>query len=155
MVLCKRRMTSMSKKHKPLSLTLLNELHTAGAGYDVLRYISLPDLFGAEAHTIFYFMGKDLARSLNISSAEELYYAADKLGWGRLELVKEKKRSLTFNLMADAVFHRLQASFDVDFRLEAGFIAEAVYMINGIECECTETINAKIHQVEFKVYYTE
>lgn len=148
-------MTSMSKKQTSLSLSLLNELHTAGAGYDILRYVSLPDLFGAEAHTIFYFMGKDLARSLHISSAEELYYAADKLGWGRLELVKEKKNSLTFNLMADAVFHRLQASFNVDFRLEAGFIAEAIQMINGVECECNEKVNAKIHQVEFKVYYTE
>lgn len=145
----------MSQKHTPLSLSLLNELHTAGAGYDVLRYISLPDLFGAEAHTIFYFMGKDLARSLNIQSVDELYYAADKLGWGRLELVKENKKSLTFNLMADAVFHRLQASFEVDFRLEAGFIAEAVYMITGKECECTEKINAKIHQVIFEAYYTE
>lgn len=144
----------MSKK-QDLSISLLNELQTSGAGYDVLRYISLPHLLGPEADTIFYFMGKDLARSLNIKSADELYYAADKLGWGRLELVKENKRSLTFNLMADAVFLRLQASFDVDFRLEAGFIAEAVRMINGIECECTEKINAKIHQVEFKVYYTE
>lgn len=144
----------MSKKEK-ISLSLLDELNTSGAGYDVLRYISLPDLFGAEAHTIFYFMGKDLARNLNIKTADELYLAADKLGWGRLELVKENKKSLTFNLMADAVFHRLQASFDVDFRLEAGFIAEAVHMINDIECECTEKINAKIHQVEFKVYYTE
>lgn len=150
-----RRITSMSKKQKTLSLSLLNDLHTSGAGYDVLRYISLPELFGDEAPTILYFMGKDLARSLHIKSTEDLFFAAEKLGWGRLELIKEKKKSLTFNLMADAVFLRLQASFDVDFRLEAGFIAEAVQMINGSECECIETINSKIHQVEFKVYYTE
>lgn len=148
-------MTSMSKKQKEISLSLLTELHTSGAGYDVLRYISLPELFGTEAHTILYFMGKDLARSLDIKSLEDLYYAADKLGWGRLELVKEKKKSLTFHLMADAVFHRLQATIEIDFRLEAGFIAEAVQMINGIECECGEKINAKIHQVEFNVFYTE
>ena len=144
----------MSKRQDALSLTLLDELHTSGAGYDVLRYISLPDLFGTEADTLLYFMGKDLARSLHINSLEDIYQIADKLGWGRLELVKEKKRGFTFQLMADAVFHRLQAKFDVDFRLEAGFLAEAIQQLYGRECECNEQINRKIHLVEFMVYYT-
>src|SRR5699024_3135793 len=99
------RMTPMPKNKKTLPLSLLNELHTSGAGYDMLRYINLPNLLGDEAHTILYFMGKDLARNLEIKKIEDLYYIADKLGWGRLELVKEKKQSLTFHLMADAVFH--------------------------------------------------
>lgn len=145
----------MSKRHESLSLSLLDELHTAGAGYDVLRYISLPELFGTEANTILYFMGKDLARKLNMKEIDDIYYTAEKLGWGKLELVKENKKGLTFHLMADAVFHRLQATFDVDFRLEAGFIAEAIQLLYGVECECVEKINPKIHQVEFKVAFME
>lgn len=144
----------MSKRQEIISLSLLDELHTSGAGYDVLRYISLPDLFGAEADTLLYFMGKNLARNLDIKSLEDIYLAADKLGWGKLELVKEKKKSFTFQLMADAVFLRLQASFDVDFRLEAGFMAEAIQKLNGQDCECIEKINHKIHQVQFTVFYT-
>jgi len=144
----------MANKETALSLSLLDELHTSGAGYDVLRYISLPNLFGEESSTMLYFMGKNLARSLNLSSLDDLYHAADKLGWGRLELVKKKRRSLTFNLMADAIFHRLQASVDVDFRMEAGFIAETVQLLEGVDCECVEKIHPKIHQVEFSVIYT-
>jgi len=147
-------MTAMSNRQGALSMTLLDELHTSGAGYDVLRYISLPDLFGTEADTLLYFMGKDLARSLDINTIEDICLIAEKLGWGRLELVKEKKKGLTFQLMADAVFHRLQAKFDVDFRLEAGFLAEAIQQIYGRECECNDKINHKIHLVEFTVYYT-
>lgn len=145
----------MSKKQKTLPLSLLDELHTSGAGYDILRYINLPNLLGDEAHTILYFMGKDLARNLEINNLEDLYYIADKLGWGKLELVKERKQSLTFHLMADAVFHRLKAPFNADFRLEAGFLGEAIQKLYGIECECYEKINHKIHLVEFKVIYTE
>lgn len=147
-------MTAMSKKKDVISLSLLDKLHTSGAGYDVLRYISLPKIFGTEANTLLYFMGKDLARSMDINSLEDVYNIANKLGWGRLELVKEKKKGLTFQLMADAVFHRLQATFDVDFRLEAGFLAEAIQHLYGRECECNEKINHKIHLVEFTVYYT-
>jgi predicted hydrocarbon binding protein len=147
-------MTAMSKKKELIPLSLLDELHTSGAGYDVLRYISLPDLFGTEADTLLYFMGKNLARNMAINNLEDIYNIANKLGWGRLELVKEKKKTLTFQLMADAVFHRLQATFDVDFRLEAGFLAEAIQQLYGRECECNEKINDKIHLVEFTVYYT-
>lgn len=147
-------MTALPKKQANISLSLLDELHTAGAGYDVLRYISLPDLLGTEANTLLYFMGKNLARSFAINSFEDIYQIVDKLGWGKLELVKEKKKSFTFQLMADAVFLRLQASVDIDFRLEAGFLAEAIEQLYGSECECNEKINHKVHQVEFMVYYT-
>lgn len=146
------RMIAVSTKQAKISLSQLDELHTAGAGYDVLRYISLPDLFSGESDTLLYFMGKNLARNMEINSLEDVYQIADKLGWGKLELVNEKKRSFTFQLMADAVFLRLQASFDVDFRLESGFLAEAVEQLYGKECECIEKVNRKIHQVEFTVF---
>ena|SRR5690625_4990397 len=114
----------MLKSQNKLSISLLEELHTEGAGYDILRYISLPNLFGSEADTILYFMGKNLARSFDIQMIEDIFEVSEKLGWGKIELLKEKKNSLVFSLMADAVFRRLQAPLNVDFRLEAGFLAE-------------------------------
>lgn len=141
----------MTKEQNKLSISLLHELKTSGAGYDVLRYISLPKLLGTEASTLLYFMGKDLARSFEIQSYDDIYEIADQLGWGKIELVKEKKHTLTFTLMADAVVYRLNAPINVDFRLEAGFLAKAVSMIKGNQYECSEKVNKKIYQVEFKV----
>ncbi|MBY7143223.1 YslB family protein [Virgibacillus sp. NKC19-3] len=145
----------MAQKKESLSVSQLDELHTAGAGYDVLRYISLPEILGKESNTLLYFMGRNLARKLDIKAIEDIYYIFDKLGWGNLELIKEKRKELVFHLMADAVVQRLNASFETEFRLEAGFLAEAIQMINERECECVEAINHKIHQIEFTVIYTE
>lgn len=144
----------MSKKQKSLSISQLDNIHTAGAGYDILRYVSLPDILGTESKTLLYFAGKNLVRKLDITTMEDIYQAFEKLGWGRLELIKERKKELVFHLMADSVVQRLKAPFDIDFRLEAGFLAEAMQQLKDIECECTEEINYKIHQVEFSVLYT-
>ncbi|WP_449355642.1 YslB family protein [Virgibacillus natechei] len=144
----------MAQKQESLSVSQLDELHTAGAGYDVLRYIGLPEVLGTQSNTILYFMGRNLARKLDIKALEDIYYIFDKLGWGNLELIKEKRKELVFHLMADAVVQRLNASFHTEFRLEAGFLAEAIQMINEKECECVEAVNHKIHQIEFTVIYT-
>lgn len=145
----------MSEKQNLLSTSLLDELSTSGAGYDVLRYISLPELLGSEANTLLYFMGKNLARRLISHTLEDIYHIYDRLGWGRLELVKEQKKSLTFHLMADSVVHRLKAPINAEFRLEAGFLAESIQVVKGKPCECVEEINRKIHQIQFKVIYTD
>lgn len=144
----------MKKEENALSVSTLDKLHTDGAGYDILRYISLPDLLGDESHTLLYFMGKNLARTLELESLDEIFYTFDKLGWGQLDLVKERKKSFTFHLMSDAIVYRLNAPFKTEFRLEAGFLAEAFQLIHRTECECVEKINRRIHQVELKVVLT-
>lgn len=145
----------MSKEHKAMSVALLEELHTSGAGYDILRYISLPELLGTESDPLLYFMGRNLARKLDIQTMSDIIYSFNKLGWGGLELVKEKKKVLTFHLMADSVVYRLDAPFETEFRLEAGFLAESIQSIKDRPCECTEEVHKKIHQIEFSVFYTE
>lgn len=144
----------MAKDLKPLSLTQLDELQSSGAGYDVLRYISLPELLGSDASTLLYFLGRNLSRKLDITSISDIYDTFLKLGWGRLELVKERRKELTFHLMADEVANRLNAPFPTEFRIEAGFLAESLQRIKDVPCECTEAINKKILQVEFVVIYT-
>ncbi|AVQ99560.1 YslB family protein [Oceanobacillus sp. M65] len=144
----------MSKEQDTLDNSLLTNLQSTGAGYDILRYIGLPELFGNESDTLLYFMGRNLARKFAIESMEDIYDIVEKLGWGKLDLVKEKKKELVFQLMADSVAQRLQAPLNTDFRLEAGFLAEAVQRLVGYECECTEDIHRKIHQVQFNIMYT-
>lgn len=144
----------MPKLDEPHSISLLDSFTTNGAGYDVLRYVSLPDLLGTEAHTLLYFMGRRLARKLTINHIEDIYHIYSKLGWGRLELVKEKKKHILFHLMSDSVVYRLKAPIDTEFRLEAGFLAEAMEQVTERKCECTEEVNKNIHLVEFKVLFT-
>ncbi|MFD2627962.1 DUF2507 domain-containing protein [Oceanobacillus kapialis] len=144
----------MSKEQDRLSISLLNDLQSTGAGYDVIRYIGLPELFGSEADTLLYFMGRNLSRKFSLESIEDICELVEKLGWGKLELIKEKKKELVFQLMADSVAQRLQAPLHTEFRLEAGFLAEAVQMVIGTECECTENIHRRIHQVQFNIVYT-
>jgi len=146
-------MTTLANQ-KLLSISLLDKLNTSGAGYDVLRYIGLHDLLGEEASELLYFMGKNLARHFELNSIDDVTYFFEKMGWGKLELVKEKKKLLTFTLLADSVVHRLKAPIETEFRLEAGFLSESIQLIHDIECECIEEINPKIHQVQFKIMYT-
>ncbi|SET43612.1 Protein of unknown function [Oceanobacillus limi] len=145
----------MSNKQEPLSLSVLDELHTSGAGYDILRYISLPDILGSEADTLLYFMGKNLARKFEIKSLGDIVHFFDKCGWGKLDLFKEKRNKLIFHMLSDSVVQRINAPIDVNFRLEAGFLAEAIRILKGKDCECVEETNKKIRQVEFEIVFIE
>lgn len=144
----------MVKKKKNFPVSLLEELHTSGAGHDVLRYVSLPDLLGTEANSLLYFMGRNLGRKFDMQIIEDIYYFFEKIGWGKLELIKEKRNEWVFHLLSDAVVYRLHAPFEAEFRLESGFLAEAVQKIENCECECVEKINHKIHQIEFRIVFT-
>lgn len=144
----------MKEEQETLALSLLDKLHTGGAGYDVLRYISLPDLLGEESNVLLYFMGKNLARKLPPQSLEDIFYTFERLGWGQLDLVKERKKTFIFHLMSDAIVYRLKAPIETEFRLEAGFLAEAIQLIYRTECECIEKINRRLQQVELKVVLT-
>jgi len=145
----------MSKKQDTMNLSHLEALHSSGAGYDILRYISLPELLGEEKNTLLYFMGKNLARKFEIHTIDDIYSLFDQLGWGKLELIKQKRKEFTFHLMSDDIVLRLKAPFVTDFRLEAGFLSEALYIVEGKECECVEDINHRIHQIEFSVVFTD
>lgn len=148
------RMTNLAKKEKQYPISAFDQLHTVGAGYDILRYVSLPKLLGKESHTIMYFMGKSLAETLEINSMSDIIAFFKQFGWGTLELVKEKKKSFTFHLLDDAIVQKLRSPLEIDFRYEAGFLAEACAQVFDIECECTEKIHEKVYQVEFTIIFT-
>src|SRR5690625_293465 len=137
-----------------LSNKILEQLYTDGSGYDILRYIVLPELLGLEKKIILYFMGKNIARKFSFETIEEIQHAFRKLGCGKLELVKERYKSDTFQLIAQAVDYRIRELFVTEFRLESGFLAESMQQIERTECECVEKVNKRLHQVELKVILT-
>ncbi|WP_200411404.1 YslB family protein [Virgibacillus salexigens] len=143
-----------NKRDALISVSEIEELHTAGAGYDILRYIGLPELLGKESPTLLYFMGRMLARKFELQTIEDIVFIFDNLGWGKLELVKDKRKEMTFQLMSDSIAKRLNASFEAEFRLECGFLAEALQIIQQYDCECVETIHSRIHQVEITAVFT-
>lgn len=142
-------------KDNTIPLTTLEEFSSETVGHDILRYICLPDFLGREKDNLLYYIGKNLARNLELTTLDNLNYVFDKLKWGKLEMVKDKRKTMTFHLMSDEIVQRLQSSITTEFRLEAGFLAEAIYKITNRACEVTETVNEKIYRIDFKVFFLE
>lgn len=143
----------MQKEELPLHV--IEQLSSETIGYDILKYVSLPNVFGREKEAIMYYVGRDLARNIEMRSMDDLLYLFDKFRWGKLELIKQKKNEMTFHLMSDDIVHRLRSPFEVDFRLEAGFLAEAIQKLYERHSECTEKVNEKLYRVQFKVIFTD
>ncbi|WHX27678.1 YslB family protein [Virgibacillus halodenitrificans] len=142
----------MSNNNTVFPISQLTDLQSSGAGYDILRYLGLPEILGTESNTLLYFLGRNLARKFEFNSMEDIAHLFEQLGWGYLEIVKEKKETIIFQLMSDAIVQRLKAPIDTEFRLEAGFLAEAYQRIDNSDCECTEEINSKLFLVQFTLH---
>ena len=140
---------------KLIPLSQFDQLPKDTVGHDVLRYISMPHLLGTEKNTILYFIGRNLARQIDIQTLDDLYYLFNKFRWGSLELIKDRRKSITFHLMSDDVAERIISPFPIDFRLESGFIAEAIEKITKRSCETFESVNERLYRVEFKVTFTD
>lgn len=137
------------------SITTLDQFPANSIGHDVLRYVALPELVGGEKDPLLYFIGKNIARNFDIQSMDDLVYFFHVTKWGQLDFVKEKKNEFTFHLMSDEVAQRIQSPIDIDFRLEAGFLAEALFALTGRSCECFDSINEKLYRAEFKAVFVD
>lgn len=140
---------------KLIPLSHFDELPENSAGHDVLRYVSMPTFLGKEKETIFYFIGRHLARQIEIKKMEDLFYLFDTFNWGSLEIVKERRNTITLHLMSDHIASRMTSPFEIDFRLEAGFIAEAIEKITNRSCECVESVNKRLYRAQFKITFTD
>lgn len=140
-------------KHDLISLSTLDEFSSDTTGQDVLRYICLPEFLGMEKENLLYFIGKRLARNLDIKTLDDIFLVFNKLHWGKLELIKDKRNKMDFHMMADAIAQRIESSINIEFLLEAGFLAEAIGIITNRPCEVTETINEKLYRVDFKLNF--
>ncbi|MBM7555030.1 YslB family protein [Thalassobacillus pellis] len=143
------------KKTTKIDQNHLQSLVHTGAGYDLLRYYTLPDLLGKEAPFILYCMGKNLARKTEISSQEDILEFFQHFGWGKLSIIQEKKHETIFELSGHVIEKRLQNPlFEVDYRMEAGFLAESMKIVKDVECECMEELHKKKYTVTFSVIQT-
>lgn len=138
-----------------LPITLLDDFHPTSTGHDILRYLVLPDLLGYNSETLLYFSGRKLARKIEINDINDIYYFFQKINWGNLELVKEKKNELSLLLMSDEIVQRLKSELLTEFNLEAGFLSEAMELVTGRPSECEVNINKRLFQVNFKIIFTD
>ncbi|CDQ18233.1 Protein of unknown function [Halobacillus karajensis] len=142
---------SVLKESTKLTTSNISSLVGTGAGFDLMRYYTLPDFLGKDAPYLLYYMGKNMARQTSISSMEELYEFFQYMGWGELHLVKEKRKEMIFQLSGHIIQKRLnQKLLEVDFRLECGFLAEIIGQITEHTYECFEEKNSKENHVEIK-----
>lgn len=139
------------KESTKLTTSNISSLVGTGAGFDLMRYYTLPDFLGKDAPYLLYYMGKNMARQTEIHSFEELYEFFQYMGWGELTLVKEKKKEMSFELSGHIIEKRLnQKMLKIDFRLECGFLAEIVQKLTENTYECFEEKNMKENRVEIK-----
>ncbi|WP_240335349.1 YslB family protein [Paraliobacillus sediminis] len=142
--------------HHNLNMTdqVAEQLQTTGSGYDLLRYVCLPDLLGKDATTILYVLGKNIARQIEWQTFDQVVAFFNKTGWGTLADIKQKRSEHIFELTGEAITQRMKSDIVVDYRLEAGFLAEAFQQIKGQACECSEEIYPKKNIVAFHILYT-
>ena len=67
--------------------------------------------------------------------------------------LKQKRNHLYFHLMSDELVARIDSPFEIDFRMEAGFIAECVEQLYERKCECSESFNKRLYRAEFEVVF--
>ncbi|UOQ46210.1 YslB family protein [Halobacillus salinarum] len=140
---------SVLKESANLDNHNISSLVATGAGFDLLRYYTLPDFLGKDAPYLLYYMGKNVARQTSLHTFEELYEFFQYMGWGDLSLVKEKKKEMVFHLNGHIIEKRLhQNLYPVDFRLECGFLAEMIHILTKVTYECLEEIHEKENFVE-------
>src|SRR5699024_8068547 len=94
---------------KKMKITKLDTFADETAGQDMLRYIGLQELLGHEKDYLLYYMGKQIDRNIEYHSLEDVYYIFQKLRWGNLELIKEKRQQIILHLMSDDIVRRLSS----------------------------------------------
>lgn len=132
----------MTNKNTHIATVLAN-LQTTSSGYDLIRYVGLPEMLGEEADLILYVLGKNLARHSDCATVEEVQEFFLHAGWGELHLVQEKRRGFLFELKGDIVEARLQTLSEIEFKLEVGFLAESIYRITNKSCEGVAEVKKK------------
>ena len=119
-------------------------------GYDILRDYLIPTILGKHEKDVLYWAGKDLARKFPCTDIQLIISFFQDAGWGNLSFEKEEKDGYIFILKNDE--ERLKIE-ERSFRLEAGFIAEQLQIINGYLTECYDEKQVKHKQVVFTVKY--
>ncbi|MCH6267768.1 YslB family protein [Neobacillus citreus] len=120
-------------------------------GYELIREVLLPEIFGKDTPEILYWAGKRLARKYPLESYESLIDFFAKASWGELEIKKETKNELEFELASPMIVSRVKSKAENFFQLEAGFLAQQIEVQKGAIVETFEHPVKKSNKVCFTV----
>lgn len=122
-------------------------------GYEMLRQVVLPDLLGKEAEAILYWIGKNIARKIQLDNLEDIPSFFQKMGWGTITLIKEEKKTMEFELTGELITYRFKNKAEYSFQLEAGFLAETVQQHKKCMTEAVEKQKRRSNKVIFTVQW--
>lgn len=141
------------KNHKENPEEALSTLTIPIFGYELIRETLLKDLLGKDYKPILYWGGKSLARKYPLQSIKDITSFFEKSGWGKLDVVKEGKNELLFNLTSEWISNRLSSGSECSFQLEAGFLAEQIQHIINHHAEAMEQQKKKSQLITFTVQW--
>ncbi|KRK97246.1 hypothetical protein FD04_GL002108 [Secundilactobacillus odoratitofui DSM 19909 = JCM 15043] len=104
-------------------------------GKALFRDVVLNDLLGADASSIAYWEGKQLARRFALGSIEDVVTFFRQAQLGDLMLQKQSAKEWRFTLSGLPVTSRLTLQADATFSLEAGFLAQTAQQMIGVIAE--------------------
>lgn len=119
------------------------DMQCSALGYELLREVLIPDLLSEDYEEIIYFAGKRLARQHPLETKEELSAFFEQFCWGTLELIKDKKHTLTFELSSPLIEKRFLYNNTPCFHLEAGFLAEQIQQMKDAITEAVVEIKPR------------
>jgi predicted hydrocarbon binding protein len=129
--------------HEPRNISLF--------GYELIREFILPDILGKDTPEILYWAGKRLARNHPLNSLDEIIDFFSKASWGQLELIKERKDEIEFELVSPLIVSRVKSKAEHFFQIEAGFLAQQIELQKQVIAETFEHPVKKANKVLFTV----
>ncbi|MEH7491253.1 YslB family protein [Neobacillus niacini] len=120
-------------------------------GYELIREFILPDILGKDTPEILYWAGKRLARNHPLNSLNEIIDFFSKASWGQLELKKERKDEIEFELVSPLIVSRVKSKAEHYFQIEAGFLAQQIELQKQVIAETFEHPVKKANKVLFTV----
>ncbi|WP_045523489.1 YslB family protein [Neobacillus niacini] len=120
-------------------------------GYELIREFILPEILGKDTPEILYWAGKRLARSHPLQSLDEIIEFFTRASWGQLEIKKERKDEIEFELDSPLIVSRVKSKAEHYFQIEAGFLAQQIELQKQVIAETFEHPVKKANKVQFTV----
>jgi predicted hydrocarbon binding protein len=120
-------------------------------GYELIREILIPELLGRDTPDLLYWAGKRIARLFPLNTVEEAYAFFQKVGWGNLEVVKQTKNEIIYQLSSELIEKRLKEKGKCTFQLEAGYLAQQYEQTKKVIAEAFEDPKRKEKKVTITV----
>ncbi|WP_312471057.1 YslB family protein [Neobacillus sp.] len=120
-------------------------------GYELIREILLPEILGKDSPEILYWAGKRLARKFPLTDYDKVIEFFANASWGQLEIKKETKSEIEFELTSPLIVSRVKSKAEHFFQLEAGFLAQQIELQKEVIAETFEHPVKKSNKVQFTV----